>query len=244
MAGTREHWQRLSSLGRETHLLPDGAKLENILARVQKDETTALNTVVKADVNGSLEAITEGLQKLEQDEQRVNIVHKGVGGITENDVQLAAVSGSTVVGFNVRPDRKAREVAEAKGVEIRTYEVIYQLLEDVEAAIAGMLEADSEEVVTGEAEVREIFRVPRVGVVAGCYVQHGVITRGTQVRFLRDGTVIWRGSVSSLKRFADDVREVSAGFECGIGLSDFQDLKAGDVIEAFTELAVARTLDD
>ena len=243
VADTREHWQRLSSLGREAHALSGGAKLEDLFTRIQRGETATLNAIVKADVNGSLEAVTESLRKLETGDVRIAIVHRGVGGITENDIQLASASNATIIGFNVRPDRKAREAADAENVEIRTYEIIYKLLEDVSSAMVGMLAPDIEEVVTGEAEVREIFRIPRVGAVAGCYVQNGTITRGSKVRFLRDGAIIWKGTVSSLKRFTDDVREVQSGFECGIGLSNYQDLKAGDVIETFTEREVARTLD-
>ena len=242
VADTREHWQRLSSLGREAHALSGGAKLEDIFTRIQRGETATLNVIVKADVNGSLEAVTESLRKLETGEVRIAIVHRGVGGITENDIQLASASNSTMIGFNVRPDRKAREAAAAENVEIRTYEIIYKLLEDVTAAMVGMLAPEIEEVVTGEAEVRQVFRIPRVGAVAGCYVQNGTITRGSGVRFLRDQTIIWKGTVTSLKRFSEDVREVQSGFECGIGLSDFQDLKAGDIIETYTEREVARTL--
>jgi translation initiation factor IF-2 len=164
-----------------------------------------------------------------------------VGGITENDIQLAAASNATILGFNVRPDRKARELAETEHVEIRTYEIIYKLLEDIENAMLGLLAPEFEEVVTGEAEVREVFRVPRVGAVAGCMVTSGVITRNSKVRFLRDGTIIWKGAVASLRRFKDDVREVAAGFECGVGLSDFQDLKSGDIIETFEEREIPRT---
>jgi translation initiation factor IF-2 len=156
-------------------------------------------------------------------------------------VQLAAASSATIIGFNVRPDRRSRELAESSDVEIRTYEIIYKLLEDIEAAMLGLLSPLFEEVVTGEAEVREIFRVPRVGAIAGCYVREGKITRGSKVRFLREGTVIWKGSITSLRRFKDDAREVAAGFECGIGLSDFQDLHSGDVIETFEEREIART---
>ena len=243
VADTREHWQRLSSLGREAHALSGGAKLEDLFTRIQRGETATLNAIVKADVNGSLEAVTESLRKLETGDVRIAIVHRGVGGITENDIQLASASNATIIGFNVRPDRKAREAADAENVEIRTYEIIYKLLEDVSSAMVGMLAPDIEEVVTGEAEVRQIFRIPRIGAVAGCYVQNGTITRGSKVRFLRDGAIIWKGTVSSLKRFTDDVREVQSGFECGIGLSNFQDLKAGDIIETFTEREVARTLE-
>lgn len=241
VAQTREHWQRMSNLGREAHAMSGGAKLEDIFSRIQQGETTPLNLIVKADVNGSLEAVVESLRKLENDEIRVVFLHRGVGGITENDVQLAAVSDSTVIGFNVRPDRKARELAEVKQVEIRTYEIIYKLLEDVQAAAEGMLTPDVEEHVTGEAEVREIFRVARVGAVAGCYVRNGSIKRGSQVRFLREGKIIWKGTISSLKRFAEDVREVNSGFECGIGLSNFQDLKSGDIIETFDEREIPQT---
>ena len=153
---------------------------------------------------------------------------------------LADASNATIIGFNVRPDRKARELAEQEGVEIRTYEIIYQVIEDIENAMLGMLAPEFEEVVTGEAEVREIFSMPRVGAVAGCYVLNGTITRGSKVRFLREGTIIWKGTITSLKRFKDDVREVQAGFECGIGLSDFQDLKQGDIIETFEEREIPR----
>jgi translation initiation factor IF-2 len=155
-------------------------------------------------------------------------------------VQLAAASNATIIGFNVRPDRKARELAEQEGVEIRNYEIIYQLIEDIENAMVGMLAPEFEEVVTGEAEVREIFRVPRVGAIAGCYVQSGTITRNSKVRFLREGTIIWKGTINSLRRFKEDVREVQAGFECGIGLSDFQDLKPGDIIETYEEREIPR----
>jgi len=150
------------------------------------------------------------------------------------------VSNASIIGFNVRPDRKARELAEHEGVEMRLYEVIYNVLEDVNNALLGLLKPEYEEVVTGDAEVREVFSVPRVGRVAGCFVTNGVITRGSKVRFLRDGTVIWKGAVASLRRFKDDVREVREGFECGIGLENYQDLKPGDVIETFEEREIAR----
>ncbi|MFV0523868.1 MAG: translation initiation factor IF-2 [Acidimicrobiales bacterium] len=240
VADTREHWQRLASLGRDASATSGGAKLEDIFKQIQSGEVATLNLIVKADVNGSLEAVTDSLRKLERDEVKLAFVLRSVGGITENDVQLAAASNATILGFNVRPDRKARELAEQEKVEIRTYEIIYKLLEDIENAMLGMLEPETEEVVTGEAEVREVFRIPRVGAVAGCMVTNGVITRGSKVRFLREGTVIWHGAIQSLKRFKDDVREVSSGYECGIGLSDFQDLKEGDVIETYEEREIPR----
>ena len=218
-----------------------GTRLEDIFNQIQSGETATLNLILKADVQGSLEAVTESLRKLDRPEVELTFVHRAVGAITENDITLAATTNATIIGFNVRPDRKARDAADTADVEIRTYEVIYKLLEEIEQAMVGMLAPEFEEVVTGEAEVREIFRVPRIGAIAGCYVRSGVITRGSKVRFLRDGTIIWKGEISSLKRFKDDVREVREGFECGIGLSDFQDLKQGDLIETFEEQEIART---
>ena len=217
-----------------------GVKLEDIFSQIQAGEVATLNLVIKADVQGSLEAVSESLRKLERPEVKVAFVHRGVGGITENDITLAATTNATLIGFNVRPDRKSRDLAETEKVEIRTYEIIYKLLEDMERAMLGLLAPEFEEVVTGEAEVREIFRVPKLGAIAGCFIRTGVITRGTKVRFLRDGTIIWKGSIQSLRRFKDDVREVREGFECGIGLSDFQDLKPGDLIETFEEREIAR----
>jgi translation initiation factor IF-2 len=241
VAETRDRWKREAGRARDASVMSSGAKLEDIFAQIQAGEQASLNLIVKADVQGSLEAVTESLRKLERPEVRVGFVLRGVGGITESDIQLAATSSATIIGFNVRPSRQAREMAEAEDVEIRTYEIIYKLLEDIEAAMVGMLEPEFEEVVTGEAEVREIFRVPKVGAVAGCMVNSGVITRGSKVRFLREGTIIWKGEVSSLRRFKEDVREVAFGFECGIGLSDFQDLKAGDVIETYELKEIPRT---
>jgi translation initiation factor IF-2 len=235
----REQRQRLKAQRGDARV-QSGVKLEDIFSRIQAGEVATLNIVLKADVQGSLEAVTESLKRLERDEVKLAFVHRAVGGITENDISLAATTNATLIGFNVRPDRKAREMAEAEKVEIRSYEIIYKLLEDIEKAMVGMLAPEFEEVVTGEAEVREIFRVPKVGAIAGCYVLTGAITRGTKVRFLRDGTIIWKGSIQSLRRFKEDAREVREGFECGIGLSDFQDLKPGDIIETFEEREVAR----
>ena len=241
VADKRGHWRRQANIGRDAHALSGGARLEDIFEQIQKGEAATLNLIVKADVNGSLEAVTESLRKLEREEVRLAFVHRAVGRITENDIQLAATSNATIIGFNVRPERKAREMADAEGVEIRSYEIIYKLIEELESAMLGMLAPEFEEVVTGEAEVREIFSVPRVGKIAGCYVTNGTITRGSKVRFLREGTIIWKGEISSLRRFKEDVREVQSGYECGIGLSDYQDLKNGDVIETFEEREIART---
>jgi translation initiation factor IF-2 len=241
VAETREHWHRLASLGREAAVTSGGAKLEDIFEQIRQGQVASLNLILKADVIGSLEALTDALRKLERDDVTLSFVDRAVGGITQNDVQFAAASNATIIGFNVRPDRAARELAASEGVEIRTYEIIYQVLEDIENAMVGMLAPEYEEIVTGEAEVRETFSVPRVGKVAGCYVTNGAITRNSKVRFLREGTVIWKGEIRSLRRFKDDVREVATGFECGIGLSDFQDLKQGDIIETYDEREIPRT---
>ena len=241
VADARAQRLRFTELRKTSSVTGSGARLEDIFEQIQRGETATLNLIVKADVHGSLEALTESLRKLERDDVKLAFVHRAVGGISEHDVHLAATSNATIIGFNVRPDRKGRELADTENVEIRTYQIIYQVLDDVEKAMVGLLEPEVEEIVTGDAEVREVFRVPRVGAVAGCYVRNGVITRGSKVRFLREGVVIWTGSITSLKRFKDDAREVAAGFECGIGLSDFQDLKSGDVIETYEEREIPRT---
>jgi translation initiation factor IF-2 len=241
VAAARAHRYRLADLRKSSSVIGSGARLEDIFEQIQRGETATLNLILKADVHGSLEALTESLRRLEREEVKLAFLMRAVGGITENDVQLATASNATIIGFNVRPDRNARELAETNDVEIRTYQIIYQILEDIEKAMVGLLKPEYTEVVTGEAEVREVFRVPKIGAVAGCYVRNGVITRGSKVRFLREGVVIWTGSITSLKRFKDDAREVATGFECGIGLSDFQDLKGGDIIETYEEREVPRT---
>lgn len=238
LAEARAHRARVTS---QMPAANAGTRLEDLFEQIQRGESATLNVVLKADVQGSLEAVSESLRKLERDDVKLAIVHRGVGGVTENDVQLAKASNATIIGFNVRPDKRSRELAEAEGVQIRTYEIIYKLIEEIEAAMLGMLAPVYEEVVTGEAEVREIFRVPKIGAIAGCFVRDGVITRGSKVRFLRDGAIIWKGSITSLRRFKDDAREVATGFECGIGLSDYQDLKPGDIIETFEEREIPRT---
>ena len=226
---------------REDSRVKTGTKLEDIFAQIQSGEKASLNLLIKADVQGSLEAVTGSLRQLDTESVELSFVHRAVGGITENDITLAEATNSTIIGFNVRPDGKARKAADHQQVEIRTYEIIYKLLEDIELSMIGMLDPEFEEQVTGEAEVREIFRVPKQGAIAGCLVTSGVITRGSKVRFLRDGTIIWKGAIASLKRFKDDAKEVREGFECGIGLDDFQDLKPGDVIETYEDIEVART---
>ena len=199
-----------------------------------------LNLVIKADVAGSVEALKEALSRLSTDEVRVNIVRSGVGAIADSDVMLGSASGGIVLGFNVRPTSTAKQVAEREKVEIRTYNVIYKALEDIEAAMRGMLAPETEERETATAEVRQTFRVPNVGVVAGCYVTSGEVSRNNRVRVVRDGTVIYEGQIASLKRFKDDVRSVRAGFECGVGVENFNDVKEGDILEFFEVVEVPR----
>ena len=199
-----------------------------------------LNIIVKADVGGSCEAVKASLVKLSNAEVKVNVIHTGVGGITESDVMLAAASNAIIVGFNVRPDKSAIDSAERQGVDIRTHRIIYEIIEEVEAAMKGMLAPTYKEVINGHAEVRQTIRVPNVGTIAGSYVQDGKITRASQIRIIRDGIVIAEDKISSLKRFKDDVKEVAAGYECGIGLDKFNDIKEGDILEAFIMEEVKR----
>ena len=200
-----------------------------------------LNIVLKGDVQGSVEALLGELQKIQHSEVRVNVIHTGVGGITENDVNLASASDALVVGFNVRPSADARQLADREGVDIRTYRVIYQLTDDIQQALVGMLSPVQTEELLGEAEVRALFRVSRLGTIAGCMVTSGLVRRGAQVRIIRDGTIIHETSVAQLKRFKDDVREVAEGFECGILLDNYNDVKEGDILEAFVTREVERT---
>jgi translation initiation factor IF-2 len=215
--------------------------LEDLYAEMQEGGLQELNLIIKGDVVGSVEAAIGELQKIQHPEVGVNVIHQGVGGITEGDVMLAAASSAMVVGFNVRPNPEARAAADREGVEIRTYRVIYQLTQDIEQALVGMLRPETVEEILGEAEVRQLFRVSRLGTIAGSYVRSGVVRRGAQVRVVRDGTVIHETSISQLKRFKDDAREVSEGFECGILLEGFNDVKDGDVLEAFQTREIERT---
>jgi translation initiation factor IF-2 len=214
--------------------------LQTLLAATREGEVPELNLLIKADAQGSVEALEGQLEKLDQSLVKLNILRKGVGAITENDVTLAQASDAIVIGFNVVPTAQARTLAEEGGVDVRTYRVIYQAVQEIENAARGLVGPEVREVATGQAEVRATFRVPRVGVVAGCYVTEGNIRRNSKVRLVRDGTVIYETTLSSLKRFKDDVREVAAGYECGMGLEGYQDIKEGDVIQAFEVQEVAR----
>jgi translation initiation factor IF-2 len=215
--------------------------LEGLFAQMSAGEVKDLNLVLKGDVQGSVEAAVSELSKIQHSEVRVNIIHTGVGGITANDINLAAASDALVIGFNVRPNVEARQLAEREGVEIRTYRVIYQLTQEIEQALVGMLSAVTTEETIGEAEVRQLFKVSRLGTIAGCMVTNGVIRRNAQVRVVRDGTVIAETGIAQLRRFKDDVREVQEGFECGILLENFNDLREGDVFEAFEMREIERT---
>jgi translation initiation factor IF-2 len=218
-----------------------GVSLESLFEQMQEGAVQDLNLVLKGDVVGSVEAALSELQKIQHPEVRVSVIHQGVGGITENDIMLASASNAMVVGFNVRPNAEARALADREGVEIRTYRVIYQLTEDIEQALVGMLKPVRTEETIGEVEVRALFRVSRLGTIAGSYVTNGQVRRGASVRVVRDGTVIHETRIAQLKRFKDDVREVEEGFECGILLDGFNDVKEGDVLEVYETREVERT---
>jgi translation initiation factor IF-2 len=237
VAAERQEEKRAAELRPSTPV-----SLDDLFERIKEGEVKELNMIIKADVQGSVEAVRQALERLSTDEVRVNVIHGAVGGITESDVTLAATSNAVIIGFNVRPDVNASRVAEWEKVDIRTYRVIYTAIDDIKAAMEGLLEPEYVEEVLGRAVVRATFRVPNVGVVAGSYVSDGKITRNAFVRLLRGNVVIHEGAISSLKRFKDDVREVAQGYECGIGLERFNDIKEGDEIEAYVLRAVKRTL--
>jgi len=218
------------------------AKLENMFDQMGEGEVKTLSLIIKADVQGSFEGLTHALGKLSTNEVKVNIVHAAVGGITESDVNLALASKAVIIGFNTRADGMARKLAEGNGVDIRYYNVIYDAVDEIKAALTGMLSPERKENAVGLVEIRQVFRISKVGAVAGCYVLEGLIRRGSKVRVLRDNVVIHEGELDSLKRFKDDVREVKAGFECGLSLKNFNDIKEGDQLEAFEVVEVARTL--
>jgi translation initiation factor IF-2 len=215
--------------------------LENLFDTMADAEVKELNLIIKADVQGSIEALQDSLDKMDQSEVRINTIHSAVGAITETDVTLADASNAIIIGFGVRPEAKARAAAERDGVEIRSYSVIYKAIEDIDAARIGMLKPTEVEVQTGVAEVRDTFKVPKVGIAAGCMVSEGELSRDDSVRLVRDGIVVYEGRIASLRRFKDDVKSVKAGFECGIGLENFQDVKPGDQIEGYRIERVART---
>jgi translation initiation factor IF-2 len=214
--------------------------LDELFNQLKEGEVKDLNLIIKADVQGSVEAVHQALEKLSNDQVRVRSIHGGVGAITESDVMLATASNAIIIGFNVRPSANSVELAEKEGIDIRTYRVIYNAIEDIEAAMKGMLDPEFKEVVIGHASVRATFKVSGTGTIAGSYVTDGKITRNAEVRIVRDGIVVHEGKIDSLKRFKDDAREVAANYECGIGLENFNDIKEGDVIEAFVQEEIKR----
>jgi len=240
LAGERANRLKTEALARRS-----GRKvsLEDVFKLAQEGSVKQLSLVVKADVAGSLEAIEDEIAKLPQQEVEVNIIHRGVGGISESDVMLAAASDGVVLAFNVRPVGDARQTAEREGVEIRSYSVIYRAIDELRAAMQGMLEPTEVETSLGQAEVRQLFRASRIGTIAGSHVTEGKITRGAKVRVVRDGTVIYDTVIASLRRFNDDVREVAAGFECGIVLANFQDVHEGDLLESYETSLQQRELE-
>jgi len=239
----REISLRRTQLKREQDFrLIRSVSLDELSKKIQEGEVKELKVIVKGDVDGSVGALADSLMKIQHAEVRVNVIHRAVGSITESDVLLAAASGAVIIGFHVRPNLNARRLSEQENVDIRLYNIIYDAIEDVKKALEGLLSPEKREEVTATVEVREIFKVPKIGTVAGCYVQDGKITRGNKIRVVRDGIVIFEGGLSSLRRFKDDVRDVEAGFECGIGIEGFNDLKVGDTIEAFKITETMRKL--
>ena len=237
IAEKRQELARESALEKEKRV-----SLDDLFAQIKEGEVKELNIVIKADAQGSIEAIRKSIEELSTEEVKVKIIHAGVGPITENDILLASASNAIIVGFNVRPDSSARKTAEKEKVDMRTYRVIYDIVDEIKKAMQGLLEPEEKEVYLGSAEVRATFKVPKVGTIAGCYVKDGVIKRNANVRLVRDGVIIFDGKIASLKRFKDDAKEVQAGYECGIGLENFNDLKVGDTIECYTIEKVEKEL--
>jgi translation initiation factor IF-2 len=237
IASKREQLQREQNTRTQKHLT-----LDEIGRRLALGDFQELNVIVKGDVDGSIEALSDSLEKLSTEQIQVNIIHKAVGAITESDIMLATASDAIVVGFQVRPTAGARKIAENEEIEIRLYSIIYQAIEEIKSAMEGMLSPDVEEKVTGTAEIRETFKISKVGTIAGCFVTDGKINRNSKVRVIRDGIVVYTGELGSLKRFKDDVKEVTHGYECGLNVEKFNDIKVGDVIEAYEEVEVAKKL--
>ncbi|MFA6346043.1 MAG: EF-Tu/IF-2/RF-3 family GTPase, partial [Syntrophales bacterium] len=207
-----------------------------------KEGVKELNVILKADVQGSVEALVDALGKLGAADIKIKIIHSSTGAITETDVMLASASNAIIIGFNVRPDARVAEVAETEGVEIKLYDIIYNVIADMKAAMEGLLEPEYREVSQGRAEVRDIFKVPKIGTIAGCYVTDGKLARSSGVKLVREGVVVYDGRIASLRRFKDDVKEVATGFECGIGIENYNDIRIGDVIESYVQEEIERKL--
>ncbi|MGH7465355.1 MAG: translation initiation factor IF-2, partial [Longimicrobiales bacterium] len=238
IAGTRQRLEREKQL----RIKGRGVRLTDISRMLAEGKTARLNLIIKGDVDGSVQALSDSLLQLGTSEVQVDVIHRGVGAINESDVLLATTAGAIVIGFHVRPTAEARTTAAREGVDIKLYSIIYEAVEDVRSALEGMLTPDEKEILLGVAEVRQLFKVPRVGTVAGCYVTEGVLDRKGRVRVVRDAVQVYEGELGSLKRFKDDVREVREGFECGLNVEGFNDVKVGDHIECYRVESVARTL--
>jgi translation initiation factor IF-2 len=233
----RQQLQREQGLRTQKHIT-----LDEIGRRIAIGDFKELNIIVKADVDGSSEALADSLLKLSTPEVQVNVIHKSVGAISESDILLASASNAIIVGFNVRPTLQARRLAEKEEIDIRLYSIIYTAIEEIKSAIEGMLAPEIEEVVTCNIEIREVFNISKVGRIAGCMVLDGKVNRQTKIRIIRDGIVVHTGSLGSLKRYKDDVKEVSAGFECGLNIDGYNDIKPGDIIEGYTIKEISRKL--
>jgi translation initiation factor IF-2 len=237
IANKRLQLQREQGIRTHKHIT-----LDEIGRRLAIGNFKELNVIVKGDVDGSIEALGDSLLKLSTPEIQINIIHKSVGQITESDVLLASASNAIIIGFQVRPSVNARKLAETEQIEIRLYSIIYNAINELKLAMEGMLAPEYQEKIVGNIEIREVFKIPKVGTVAGCMVLDGKISRNTKVRVVRDGIVVFSGELASLKRFKDDVKEVSAGYECGLSISNFNDIKIGDIVEGYEQIAVKRTL--
>jgi translation initiation factor IF-2 len=218
------------------------AKLENMFEQMESGEVQTLNLIIKSDVQGSYEALATSLQKLSTSEVKVHIIHTGVGAISESDVNLAAASKAVLIGFNVRADSGARKLVDTLGVDVRYYNIIYEAVDEIKAALGGMLAPEQKEQMIGTVEIREVFRISKVGAIAGCYVQDGMIKRNSKVRILRNNVIVHTGELDSLKRFKDDVKEVKNNFECGLSIKNYNDIEVGDILEVYEMVEVARTL--
>ncbi|NNK73423.1 MAG: translation initiation factor IF-2, partial [Flavobacteriaceae bacterium] len=237
IAAKRTQLQREQSVRTQRHIT-----LDEIGRRIALGEFKELNIILKGDVDGSVEALTDSFQKLSTEEIQVNIIHKAVGAITESDVLLATASDAIIIGFNVRPMGNARQIADKEEIDIRTYSIIYDAINDVKDAMEGMLSPVMKEEITGTAEIRETFKISKIGTIAGCMVTDGKIFRNSGVRLIRDGVVIYTGELASLKRFKDDAKEVAKGYDCGMQIKNYNDLKEGDIVESFQEVEVKKTL--
>ena len=237
IATKRSQLQREQSVRTQRHIT-----LDEIGRRIALGDFQELNIILKGDVDGSVEALTDSFQKLSTDEIQVNIIHKGVGAITESDVLLASASDAIIIGFNVRPMGNARDIAEKEEIDIRMYSIIYAAINDLKDAMEGMLSPEIKEEITGTAEIRETFKISKIGTIAGCMVTNGKIFRNSQIRLIRDGVVIFTGELASLKRFKDDAKEVAKGYDCGLQIKNYNDIKENDIVEAFQEVAVKKKL--